>query len=286
MNEVDVSWARGARTKTEKGGLVGTGSIAPVREPGRGPSLLALHGFGATPNEVLMFTDVAAELGLRRVAPLLPGHGTHARDLARTTYADWFTAAAHEFEQIAQHGPVIVGGQSMGAVLALDLASRYPERVAAVAVLATATRLSSPFTDWGLACVSALGADQWFMPKFGGPNMRDASAKQGHITYDLQPVAAAADLRRAGLRVLGQLQLIKCPAFVAHGVHDAVCPVTNAWEIAQRLGTPDVELSILQGSAHILTKDCDRDALRLKLRAFFERQASALKPSAAASRQR
>lgn len=256
-----------------KGELTGEGAIAPISEAGNTPALLALHGFTATPNEVLMLTDIGAELGLMRSAPLLPGHGTHARDLAATRYADWYAVAAAEFERLSEFGPVIVAGQSMGAVLALDLASRHPGRVAGVAVLATATRLTSPFPNLGLALLAALRADRWFMPKFGGPNIRDDGTKHTHVTYDAQPVAAAVELRKAGLRVLDQLQRIRCPVFVAHGEHDAVCPVSNAWEIASRLSTPDVELLILEDSAHILTKDKDRERLRQRLSAFLQRVA-------------
>ena len=85
-----------------KGRLRGEGPIDAVDLPGRDPALLAIHGFGATPNEVLMLTEEAHALGLRTRAPLLPGHGTCAADLARTTYGQWYESAERELLQLSE----------------------------------------------------------------------------------------------------------------------------------------------------------------------------------------
>ncbi len=251
------------------GELWGTGSTAEVDAPGAEPALLALHGFGATPNEVFLLTDCAAELGLRRRAPMLPGHGTHARDLAQMRYEDWYRAAEAELLRLSTNGPIIVGGQSMGSVLALDLAERHETRVAALIVLANATRLASPYPNLALAAAERLGVPDFQMPKFGGPNIRDEKNRWHHVTYSTQPMRAALSLRDAGLRVRRGLTRVHCPTLVAHGQFDQVCPVDNAWEVAQRVGTNDVELVILPNSAHIITKDLDRDQLRARVRRFL-----------------
>lgn len=253
------------------GGLLGTGDFVEIDAPGADPPLLAIHGFGSTPDEVSPLTELAAELGLRRRAPLLPGHGTHARDLARTRYQDWYATAERELLRLSAHGRVIVGGQSLGSLISLDLALRHPERVLGLVILANATRLYAPYPDWALSLVGRLGLTGFMMPKFGGANLCDAEAKQRHLTYGQQPIRAALDVRERGIHLLGQLARIHCPCFVAHGEHDLVCPVSNAWAVAERLGTPDVELLLLPNSAHIITKDGDRELLRARLRAFLQR---------------
>jgi esterase/lipase len=58
--------------------------------------------------------------------------------------------------------------------------------------------------------------------------------------------------------------------FIAHGQHDAVCPVSNAWLVAENVATPRVELLILPNSAHIITKDNDRALLATRLGAFVD----------------
>lgn len=261
-----------------RGELIGKGQLEGFRAKGRAPSLLALHGFGSTPGEVLLLTDLANERGLAHVAPLLPGHGTRASDLARTDYGDWYDAAEDELLELSEAGPVIVGGQSMGAVLALDLAAQQPTRICAAIVLATATRLQGPYPSLALAAAVRAGVPDFLMPKFSGPDISLPELKLNHLTYDAQPIYAAEELRRAGARVRARLGAVHCPTFIAHGLHDHVCPVANAWDVADRLGTSDVEVVLLPRSCHILTKDQDRARLRTRVSAFLDRVLTAQRP--------
>jgi carboxylesterase len=249
---------------------VGSGQWAEVDAPGNAPAVLALHGFGCTPAEVELLTEVARARQLRRRAPVLPGPGSHARDLAKTRYPDWFRAAERELERLAESGPVIVGGQSTGALLSLDLAIAHPNKVRALLLLANATRLTAPYPDLALALADTLHIPDIAMPKFGGANLLDEQNKPFHLSYDAQPMHAALSLRRAGKRVTRQLHRVHCPVFIAHGQHDAVCPVSNAWLVAENVATPRVELLILPNSAHIITKDNDRALLATRLGAFVD----------------
>jgi carboxylesterase len=253
------------------GQLWGDGPTAEINEAGRNPALLAIHGFGSTPNEVYLLCAEARPLGLRLRAPLLPGHGTSAAALAKTRYSDWYAAAEREFLKLTETGPVVVGGQSMGAVIALDLASNFPASVVGVVALANATRMTGPYPDLALALASKLRVPDFMMPKFGGPDIADIEQKAHHRTYSSQPMHAAFSLRDAGLRVLEQLSRITCPVFIAHGRHDHVCPVENAWRVADKLGSQDVEVMLLPRSRHIVTKDVDRVLLARRIRRFLER---------------
>ncbi|HMJ09805.1 MAG TPA: hypothetical protein VK524_00295, partial [Polyangiaceae bacterium] len=96
-----------------RGHLIGIGSPAALTRSGKSPALLALHGFTGTPLEVELAVDVAEELGLAAFAPLLPGHGTHARDLAKLRFDDWLAAAEEAFDTLArEHERVVVAGLS------------------------------------------------------------------------------------------------------------------------------------------------------------------------------
>ena len=67
--------------------------------------------------------------GVRVVAPRLPGHGTHWRDMERTRWWDWYnTIEDAYFELSEQCGTVFVAGLSMGGALALRLAGLHPVR--------------------------------------------------------------------------------------------------------------------------------------------------------------
>ncbi|MCC6216349.1 MAG: alpha/beta fold hydrolase [Polyangiaceae bacterium] len=254
-----------------RGALVGPGDPSPRRAPGLAPGVLALHGFGGTPLEVEIAVSAARAVGRRAFAPLLPGHGTHATELARTRWADWASAAELALDEVApERERAVVVGLSMGALLAIHLAASRPDRVAGVALLAAATRLAAPFPSLALAAVDRLRLPDFAVPK-AGADLGDPEARRTHTTYETQPVHAAISVRAAGPRARSRLPGIRAPLLVLHGARDRVCPVANAAEIARLAGSPDVRVRIFPRSRHILTRDVERAAVAEELREFVER---------------
>lgn len=230
------------------------------------PSVLAFHGFGGTPLEVELVVDVARELGLRAEAPLLPGHGTHARDLSRTGWSDWTSAARAAYRQMP--APLIAVGFSMGSLLAIDLAAEHPKEIVGLVLISNATRLTSPFPNWALALADWLRLPDFLAPK-GRSDLGDEAARAAHVSYDSHPVHAAIEVLHAGARARELLPSVKCPTLILHGARDRVCPVANAWRVAQALGTDDSRVVIFPRSRHILTRDLERAQVRRELETFL-----------------
>lgn len=260
-----------SRDKRFAGGLRGAGIVNAVDVPGRTPALLALHGFGCVPDEVELLSHLGTELGLMTRAPLLPGHGCTVEQFAKTRYPEWYACAERHFLDLTKSAPAFVGGQSMGAVLSLDLAANYPERCKGLVLFANAVRLPAPFPRWALTLGSFAHLPDFALPKTKGPDLNDPAAHATHTTYSAQPFHAARSLQLAGGRVLEKLARIKCPTFIGHGALDRTAPSSNAWLVANRIGTTDVEVHIFPNSGHILTKDFDREAVRERVRAFLVR---------------
>jgi carboxylesterase len=251
------------------GKLIGDGDPSPIRSPGSAPGVLVLHGFGGTPLEVELVVDVARELGLAALAPLLPGHGTEVRDLARSRFEDWEKAAQAAFDELFKsHGPLIVAGLSMGSLLAARLSARRPEKTIGLAMLANALWLSAPFPAWALSAVSALGIRDFSVPKLAA-DIADPVARRTHLTYPAQPVHAAIEVLRAGVLTRGDLAQVRCPALIAHGARDRVCPVSNARRALELLGSADKRVVVLPRSRHIITRDLERAVLRRELASFM-----------------
>lgn len=250
-----------------RGDLRGTGGPpVALRTEGLPPAVLAFHGFSGTPLEVELVVDVARELGLCAEAPLLPGHGTHARELSRTGWREWSSAAGATFRRMPT--PVILAGFSMGSLLAIDLAAEHPNQVAGLVLLANAAWLSAPFPSWALALVDWLGLPDFLAPK-SGSDLGDEAARREHVSYDSHPVHAAIEVLHAGARMRQRLSLVKCPTLILHGAADRVCPVANAWRVAAALGTEDSRVIIFPRSRHILCRDVERAQVRRELATFF-----------------
>jgi carboxylesterase len=240
--------------------------------------VLALHGFGGTPLEVELAVSVARKLGLEAMAPLLPGHGTSAQDLATRRFADWVRAAEAAFDDLARrHGRVIAVGLSMGAMLAGHLAGSRPDSTVGLVLMANAYWLASPFPAWPLRVIHALGLPDFSIPK-AGSDIGDAEARRGSLTYNLQPIHAAIDLMRAGDRVRADLARVRCPTLILHGKKDRVCSVSNAEGARRLLGTRDQRVVIFPNSRHILTRDAERAGVAHELERFFARFQAPVEP--------
>lgn len=261
--------------KAERGRLRGERVPADLEVTGAATPVLAVHGFGGTPFEVELVLDVARELGHAGFAPLLPGHGTRAQRLSQTGFKDWSGAVDVALDRLKV--PAVVAGLSLGTLLALDLALRRPESVKGLILLANAVWLRAPFPRWGLALADRLRLPDFLAPK-AGPDISDPEFKRSHVSYDSDPVHAAVQVLRAGERVRARLGEIRCPTLILHGARDRVCPVSNAWRVAERLGSEDVRVVILPKSGHILTRDVEHATARREIAAFLQRFAGAPKP--------
>lgn len=259
--------------RRSRGALMGEGVADALVVAGRAPTVLAFHGFTGTPQEVALVVEAAQELGLAAEAPLLPGHGLHVADLARTRFADWLAAAELHYRRAAERGPVVVAGLSMGSLLALNLAKNHPHSTAGVVALSNALWLGTPWPTLPLQLIDRLRLPDFWLSK-SGSDIGDLDQRAVHLTYSAQPIRAAISLLRAGAELAGQLHHVHAPTLILHGALDAVAPVQNAFRVAVRLGTTDKRVVVFERSRHILTRDVERAAVRAELRAFLQRVAA------------
>lgn len=239
-----------------------------LEHPGREPAVLAFHGFSGTPYEVELVMEAAADVGLRGRAPFVAGHGTNVRELAGMRRADWMGAA--ERELLALPAPMIVAGLSLGSLLALGLAVLQPSAVRGLILMANAVWLKAPFPRWPLAIADRLRIPDFVTPK-GPPDLSDPEKRRTHVAYRQNPSHAAIEVLRAGRDIRERLGDVRCPLLILHGARDRVCPVSNAWRVAERVSSTDVRVVVLPKSHHILTRDVERDQARAEITAFLQR---------------
>jgi pimeloyl-ACP methyl ester carboxylesterase len=120
---------------------------------GEGPPVVFLHGWGLGYHAYRRALKHLAGLGMRVLAPALPGFGgtadLPARQFSMAGYAAWVA----EFLRVVKVGePVFLVGHSFGGGVAIKVAHDFPERVRALVLVnsigaATANR---PLWDWGI----------------------------------------------------------------------------------------------------------------------------------------
>ena len=95
---------------------------------GNETGFLLIHGFTATTAEVRPMAKLLHEAGYTVSGPLLPGHGTYPADLNQASWEMWVEKAKQHYEKLIREcQQVYVLGESMGALVALQVAAQHPE---------------------------------------------------------------------------------------------------------------------------------------------------------------
>jgi pimeloyl-ACP methyl ester carboxylesterase len=242
---------------TEVGLVEGRAAGLRVYAGGSGAAVVLLHGLGGSAANWGGLSERLAR-SFRVVALDLPGHGGSPAP-PRGADVGWFADAVAAALAGAGIGPAIVCGHSFGGQVALRLASRHPELVAALLLVSPSGirsglrrvriavalstfvrpgRLVAPlrhrwssrawfrravFRPWFVADAAALSADaaRGFLD---GP--------QEHVDTRIAGRAMVADDPRP------ELDGIRCPALVLWGARDPQLPVDDAFDYARRLRAP------------------------------------------------
>lgn len=200
-----------------------------VREatgPRRAPTLVLLHGLGAT--AALNWDACIPTLAqhFRVIAPDHRGHGRGIRCQGRFRLEDCADDAAALIRQECR-GPVLVAGYSMGGPITQLLCQRHPELVAGMVLCATSRDFRGRTTERiRFAALALIAAGSRFSPSVPEP-VRTV-------------IAAAASLGTFTSR--DWVADLPAPAAVVATTQDRLVPLRRQLKLAAALDAPVVEL--------------------------------------------
>ena len=242
-----------------------------------GPPVLCLHGIGG---DRTSFADQLGQLGGRRViAWNMPGYGG-SDPLMQMDFAALSGAVVALLDALGI-ATVHLVGQSIGGMIAQEVAIRSSDRVASLGLIATTPAFGGRDDSFRQAFVAArLG------PLDAGADM--ATLAQQAIPAIIGP-AASAEMRQLAIAAMGRIdetafrQVVSClvtfnrradqhrisqPCCLIAGSHDTNSPARVMAKMAD--GLANAKFHIVDQAGHLVNSECP-ETVNAILTAFFNR---------------
>jgi carboxylesterase len=214
---------------------------------------LVIHGFTGAPAEMRWFGGQLAQAGYSVVGVRLFAHATQPEDMFRARPQDWVASVEDGYHLLrGLSEQVVVMGLSLGGILALHFASRWPVR--GVVAMSVPYILMAPWVKRIRPLLPALSKFVPYMDK-GAPDWRDPRLADDHLEYPRHPVRAAASLVDVHTDMLRQLPLITAPVLMIASQGDATAPPWHTQTIFDRLRADDKQIVLVENSGHVITRD-------------------------------
>jgi pimeloyl-ACP methyl ester carboxylesterase len=226
------------------------------------PLVLFVHGAALDHTVWALLARWFAHRGFAVLAPDLPGHGRSDGEPLATigAMADWTAALIDAAD--ARRAALI--GHSMGSLVALETAARYPEKITAMGLIGAAAAipvsrdlLAAAEADdhaaidmlriWGYGFRAGIGGSLapglWML---GGAERLLERARPGVLFTDLR---ACNDYRDG----LAAAATVAVPATLVLGERDLMTPAKAGLELAAAL--PNARVITLKGAGHMLMSE-------------------------------
>lgn len=236
------------------------------QDPRARHTLILIHGAGESH---LVWPGALRNLPGANVYALdLPGHG-RSRGRGRSSISEYADLIVNWMEAVGLPRAIWVG-HSMGGAIAQWAALHYPERVAALVLVATGARLRvSPLILEGLRADFPKTVDLITEWSWGAAPPARRVEEGRRLLLATDPAVIEGDYRACdAFDVMGRLGEIQAPALVIGGTADRMTPIKYAEYLAAHL--PKAELVRVEGAGHMVMLE-QPEVVAEAVRSFLDR---------------
>jgi carboxylesterase len=247
-----------------------------IRFAGGPVGILLIHGLGGTPEEMRYVANGLARAGHTVHVPQLAGHCSTLDDLRATRWEDWYATVEREHETLRDTcDGVMVGGLSMGAILALHHAVRQPRDVIGTLLYAPCLWLDGWAMPWYAPLINLVkhrtvadlfsftenepwGVKDPRVQAFVRRSMSSGDSSQAGVAT--LPGSQLFELRRLVKQVKAEIPRVRQPTLVIHPREDDHASLRNLEHLQANLGCQTTGV-VLDNSYHIVTIDQQRQVV-------------------------
>jgi carboxylesterase len=245
----------------------------PFFLPGSSTGILLIHGFTGTPKEMRWMGEyLNRELGFTCLGIRLTGHATRPKDMVRSRWTDW-TASVEDGYNLLRGATdsVYLIGLSMGGALSLLMSTKLD--VKGVVTMSAPYEIQDERPAWQIQLFSYF---KTYIRKskddVPGSGWFDKDAYKEHVSYPLNPIRSAAELKILLEKMHGALPKVNVPVCLIHSKDDDYVLPENMEKIfAGLVNASDKTKFYVTGSGHVVTRDAARNQVFEIARDFIRR---------------
>ncbi len=233
--------------------------------------VLLFHGLTGSPYELKKYGMALFERGFDVVAKSLPGHGDDFKNIYTTTYLDWLNFSYGEFEKLNEaYDEIYVSGLCLGAVLALNLAIKYPKKVKGVVSLSTTLFLDGWRLPWYKflmpLALSTIIRFYYNYPECDPHGIKNEKTRavikklleKGDVGLNDFPMTGIYELIKLSKFVRKDLAKIEAPTLLIHSKYDDLTSIKSANLVYNKISSKQKEKIILDNSYHMVLYDNEK----------------------------
>lgn len=247
-------------------------------------AVLLFHGLTGSPFELQKYAKFLFNNGYDVYAQCLPGHGDKFQEIYTITYQDWLNHAYSKFEELkSKYENVFVSGICLGAVLALSVSIKFPDKVSGIIALSTTLKLDGWRLPWFMfllpVALSTLIRFYYSYPEcepHGIKNIKTRTAvkkllEKGDVGMNDFPMTAIYELLKLSKFVRKNLKLVSAPILLVHSKEDDLTSIKSAKTVYNNISSCDKELIILYDSYHMVLYDNEKEFVFNKTLDFMKK---------------
>jgi len=249
-----------------------------------GKAVLLVHGITGTPSELRYLGKGLNKAGFTVFCNTLPRHCSTLGELKKVTWQEIAASCIEDFNLLKkEYQQVFVAGLSMGALVGVHLAYKFPPEVSGIIALAP----TFFYDGWAVPRGRIkLMESLWHIPFIRNSiNIREDwpyGTKDEELRESIQrfykdakasifskkvflfgspflPMACLYQHHQFSKIVKQELPLVKTPILILHAREDDMTSLRNAQFLFDNIGSQNKSLIILEDSYHMITIDKDKD---------------------------